>query len=407
MSFRSRLLAFVLVFALCSIFVSRASAAQAQTGGSYPAEFREMFTVYMAWLDSHTSQNMNLEAKVRAMTDDEFQALYDSFADPDAFIAQTEQVMAGTFQVQAAPVLRAFAPQAAAAATLFSPLYPSGDSYNVWVATLPGFGLLSDEDGNGTTVNDRCDTNGEANLGIVGAALDVAAIAGDTACNSIEGGPEMLVPKIATCAATGILHEAAYANQIVMNQCSFQDGSVDSAELQAAYENSKIIADEVGNVTTQLVDISTQLTDVAIQIEGVSSQIDGVSTQIATHDKEIKTILETNHTEVMTTLAENQAEVMNTLAANQAQSLKIEIEKALADTNDNARLSYFYLPQAQGGLLELVRQTVSDAMKANQAAGVSIGNAQAWFAKAEASFASKQYKTAYDQYGMAYRETVK
>ena len=51
-----------------------------------------------------------------------------------------------------------------AATPLFAPAYPSGPSYDVWVATLPGFGLLSDSDGDGSLANERGSSNGESEL---------------------------------------------------------------------------------------------------------------------------------------------------------------------------------------------------------------------------------------------------
>lgn len=364
MNYRFRLFALVSVFlVVCAIFVSSASAAQ--TGPMPPAEFREKFTEYMAWLDSNTSQDLNLAGQVQAMSDEEFQHLYDSFADPDAFIAVTEQIMAPAVQ---RPAAKFFTPQGAQLTTaLFPPAYPSGSVYDTWVATLPGLGLLSDSEGDGSLANERCSTDGESGIGIAGATLNAAAIVGDVACNSIvvilgEG------TNLPACIVAGVLHEAALANDTVGAQCSAQDGLVDSAEIEAAYENSKIIA----------------------------GQADGIVTQLTTHDTEIKAALQAHH-----------VAVMNLITANQAQALKIEIEKALSDTNDNKRLSYFYLPQARGGLIELVRQTVLDAISANQAAGISVGNALLYFNKAEVSLTAGSYKAAYDQYGRAYIELVK
>jgi len=388
MIFKSRMLALVTISLLCAMLVSSASAAQ--TDPISPAEFREKFTEYMSWLDSNTPQNQGLASKVQAMSDEEFQYLYDSFADPDAFIVITEQVMAKAAQAQAASGPRGFTLQQALPATmLYSPAYPSGSVYDTWVATLPGLGLLSDSDGDGSLANERCSTDGESGISIAAGTLTAAAIVGDVACNSIvvilgEG------TNLPACIAAGILHEAELANDIVANQCSSQDGLVDSAEIEAAYENSKLI----------------------------SGQVTGVANQIEVHDTDIKTTLAANQTELLNVLADNQAELLNVLAdnqaelldvlaTNQAQSVKIEIEKALADTNDNKRLSYFYLPQAQGGLLETVRQTVLDAIDANQAAGLSTAKARSWFAKAEASFAGGDYKLAYDQYAKAYLELVK
>ena len=385
MVLRSRFLMIVSILLLCSMLVP--SAAAAQGGSLSPGEFRDRFAVYMAWLDSHTSQNMNLAGKVQGFNEEEVQSLYNSFEDPDGFIAISEQVMNSTF-----PSPSAAAPNALAAPSLapmlFAPDYPNGSVYEVWVATLPGLGLLSDGNGDGSLVDDRCSYDGEAGIAIASGPLNAAAIVGDVACNSIvvilgEG------TNLPACIVAGVLHEAVLANDIVDSQCAYQDGSVNGAEIEAAYENSKIISSQVG-------DVSLQLTDISVQIEGVSNQIKDVSTQLATHDTEVKAILQANHTETI-----------NLINANQAQALKIEIEKALADTNDNKRLSYFYLPQSQGGLLELVRQTVQEAIDANLAAGIPVGNAQSWFTKANASFASGQYKAAYDLYGKAYIELVK
>ena len=67
-----------------------------------------------------------------------------------------------------------------------------------------------------------------------------------------------------------------------------------------------------------------------------------IKTFLATHDADIKAALQAHH-----------VAITNQLTANQNQSVKMEIEQALADTNDNKRISYFYLPQASGGLLEV------------------------------------------------------
>ncbi len=342
-----------------------------------PAEFRARYTAYMAWLDRttapalHSRAGLRLEEKVAAMSDEEFQALYSSFSDPDGLIQAAEQVMAGApapaglrpVQGPAASALQA--PQAAT--PLFAPAYPSGSSYDVWVATLPGLGLLSDSEGDGSLANERGSSNGESELQITKAAFDVAAIVADTACDIVvvilgEG------TNAPACVIKGVLHETAQANAIVISQTSVQDGFVDSAEIEATYENSKIIA----------------------------AQADALSVQLTTHDTEIKAALQAHH-----------VAITNQLTANQNQSVKIEIEKALADTNDNKRISYFYLPQANGGLLEVVRQTVYEAIANNQAAGVSTGRAVELFNQADASYAARQYKAAYDQYAKAYKEATK
>ena len=84
--------------------------------------------------------------------------------------------------------------------------------------------------------------------------------------------------------------------------------------------------------------------------EIIAAQGDALSVQLSTHDTEIKTILATHDADIKAALQAHHVAITNQLTANQNQSVKIEIEKALADTNDNKRIAYFYLPQASGGL---------------------------------------------------------
>ena len=52
------------------------------------------------------------------------------------------------------------------ASTPFPPDYPAGPSYDTFAATLEGFGLITDADGDGLQ-NDRCSADGEAAQQIV------------------------------------------------------------------------------------------------------------------------------------------------------------------------------------------------------------------------------------------------
>jgi hypothetical protein len=326
------------------------SSAVAQTGAMSVAEFREKFTAYAIWLDNNTSSNQNLAMQVQAMTDEEFKVLYDSFADPDAFIAVTEKVMAPSSEA-----LRLAAPELSTpldSQSLVALPLPGYPSTNAWLTWVPSIFWTVPENSN--WAQEGCPNETEANLLIaVDMAADAAVVA-ELAC-------DLDFTKAIGCPAKFVANLASLQADILVNKCSYIGDAVDSAENHATYENSKII-----------------------------------SGQVSTHDTEIKAILAANHTEVM-----------DTLARNQAQLLKIEIEKELSVASDNKRLSYFYLPQAQGGLLELVRQTVLDTITTNQSAGMSLGNAQSWFNKAEASLAKGSYKTAYDLYKKAYLEAVK
>ena len=463
MNNNSRLIVTVLVLSVMFL-TACASSVSAQKGPISQSDFRKKLTEYAAWLDSNNPQTGNLETRIREMSTDEFEVLYDSFADPDAFFVLIEQIMT---PVVLDPATNFFAPQnAQLMPDLFTPDYPSGVDYDNWTATLPGLGLLLDTDGDGSLVNERCTSNGEAQMELAWSTLKAAAIVADALC----GGD----PTGASCVAYGVTEEAVHANEIAIHQCSSQDGFVDSAEIEAAYENSKIISGQVNDVSTQVNNVSAKITTHDTEIKNLlTSQNTELKNLLATHDTEIKNalathdtdikdlltihdseiqnllvthdtaiknllathdadiksilathdadiknilaahdavirnLIATHDTEVKTALQEHHNAVIVLITANQSQSLRIDIEMALADTNDNKRISLFYLPYAHGGLLELVRQTVLDNMNANLAAGLSIGNAQSWFDRAEESFAAGDYKKAYDQYAKAYKEVVK
>jgi hypothetical protein len=83
--------------------------------------------------------------------------------------------------------------------------------------------------------------------------------------------------------------------------------------------------------------------------------------------------------------------------------LRVEIEKSML-LHD--RISYFYLPAAFGGRLELVREIVVETIVQNQAAGIDVGGAPASVAAGDADYANGDWKGAYDEYQRAYRTVV-
>ena len=115
------------------------------------------------------------------------------------------------------------------------PPYPSGTDYGIFTATLPGLGLLLDANGDGALNDERCDSNGEARLARVGATIQTLTAAG-IGCNAL--------PPVAQEVCFGVLTPIALALQaeaIVVAQCRFQDGLVQSAEITAAYQNTRHI----------------------------------------------------------------------------------------------------------------------------------------------------------------------
>jgi hypothetical protein len=85
-----------------------------------------------------------------------------------------------------------------------------------------------------------------------------------------------------------------------------------------------------------------------------------------------------------------------------ALNLRIHIEDDLADPG-NHPLALFEVPEANGGHLNLVRSIVADTIAKMQATGQGVGNAQAFLAAGDAAKAAGAYKSAYANYGKAYR----
>jgi hypothetical protein len=62
-----------------------------------------------------------------------------------------------------------------------------------------------------------------------------------------------------------------------------------------------------------------------------------------------------------------------------------------------------YLPNANGGYLDLVKTIVTETLAHVQAAGGSVSNAQAFLNSANAAKASGNFKSAYSFYRKAYK----
>src|SRR5262245_37951113 len=121
----------------------------------------------------------------------------------------------------------------------FAAGYPSGASYDAFVATLPGFGLLVDKNGDGAVNDERCDPNGLASLAIVQGSLQFIEV-GSLACLALPSAPPLFLQQACYLTAS-ILAAARSASEIVIEQCKYQDGLVQAAEISAAYQNTKHI----------------------------------------------------------------------------------------------------------------------------------------------------------------------
>lgn len=430
----------LLVFALLLLNVPVA-AAQGPGGTMSPEEYRSLM---LRFVDSQEAMNQanvalggapvasDFEAvrqQYRALGAKDLVVMMKSFPDLNAFATYVAQLEATTATRTPSPTaaggeaaapdagIRAAAPPAP---TLFTPAYPVGGNYDTFTATLSGFGLLYDSSDDGTATNDeRCDSDGEAAQQIALATEKVICELAYIAADAAPADALTVAGRIALFAGVAICTAVVVATEITIAQCSLQDGLVDSSEIEATYENSKIISGQVVGATTQLETHDTEIkglvnTSTTSILNQVVTTEGNLSTQLDVHDVDIKNVVSVHDSDIKTALAIHDADIkakLDALSAQlagfQDQVLQIEIEKALADSNDNRPVSYFYLPAANGGLLELVRMTVEKAIQNNQAAGLNVGNSMNFFGQGDQNFAAGKYKDAYDDYGKAYRELTK
>lgn len=120
----------------------------------------------------------------------------------------------------------------------FTPQYPDAGTmpdYAIFTASLPGLGYQSDFDDDGSLANERCSANRVAGIGAgVSALATIVAIgvACDVAPENVDSG---------CFAAMAVLTSTLESVAVVDAQCSLQDGMVDGAEVEAAYENTKLL----------------------------------------------------------------------------------------------------------------------------------------------------------------------
>jgi hypothetical protein len=155
---------------------------------------------------------------------------------------------AATGAMAAAPIACVPPGTCESASVGFTPAYPSGSEYDTFVGPAYGTHVL-DANGDGSYADERCDANAEARLALADAALNVVLAVG-TSCDALPAGPNVtcvtppLVPTPGPqefCkTALGVVAAGVQANAIFVTRCATQDGLVQGAEIESAYENTKL-----------------------------------------------------------------------------------------------------------------------------------------------------------------------
>lgn len=255
-------------------------------------EFRRVLVDYAYTVENAQAvpySNFGATEKILALSNEELKAFYGFMPDPEAFVRAAKTVIEQGLTAPAIDFQGALKSHPAAVG--FSPDYPSGANYDAFIATLPGLGLLDFGKTN------RTDADGVGGAWIAYHALTFTALAAQAVCDA-----SLLAAPVA-CPIAGVANAAAMATQVVLDQTAYQDGLVDGAEIEAAYENTVIL---LGQQNDLAADLTTHDTDIKSALNTHDTDIKNV---VSIHDTDIKTALSTHDTDIKALLANIQAGV--------------------------------------------------------------------------------------------------
>ena len=219
-----------------------------QTG---PEALRATLLRFVSTVSVKSQSSSDLYFRIADMSAEELQALYNAWPDPTGFTAKVDHLMARAPAKRESARLdvlpREGAPDAETKGIIgilspcegFAPDYPSIG----WLEFIEGIigEDLTDE-------KSRCSDDLEETFITIKTAAVIAATIAQAACDSIvvvlgEG------TNVPFCVAAGIANGVKDAAEFVLEACAAQDAAVNAAEIEAGYENTKIIIDALCCVT--------------------------------------------------------------------------------------------------------------------------------------------------------------
>jgi len=252
----------------------------------------------ITFVEIYGNVDSELMLAILDMSSEELETYHSMLSDPSLFAQANEQAEARQAFQQEVNSQLTFEQYLLVPATGFTPHYPSGGNYDVYTASLPGLGIML------AGPTNRTDASAMGGAWIAFDTLALAAIQAQAVCDAAS-----FPVDIVACGFAGIAHESAQADQVVLQQAAYQDGLIDGAETEAAYENSVIIIGQ-GNA---------------------------LSADLGTHDSEIKALIGNGaageNQQLIKIFMSRQLEIMRLLITPEA---KREInEEVLTCTGDN------------------------------------------------------------------------
>jgi hypothetical protein len=141
--------------------------------------------------------------------------------------------------------------------------------------------------------------------------------------------------------------------------------------------------------------------DVAVSTRATQASLDAFHSEFTANATVVNTKLDAVSSSLVS--AHQKLDNLATLVmSGQQLQLRLEIEADLSEPG-NHPVALFELPASAGGHLDFTREIVVDTIAKMQAAGQSVGNANAHLAAGDAAVAKGDYRDAYAAYGKAYR----
>lgn len=215
-----------------------------------PEQFRTALLSFVEMTQAQTQSSSELYSQIATLDAETLQVLFNVWPDPGDFVALVDQ-MAARFAANtnspplntshigtplppppADEILPASIVGVPPPCDPFAPEYPS----SALLDFLTGLGLAD------VQPDERCSDDDVEIFATAKIAAEIAAIAAQAACDHITVilGEGTNAP---FCVAAGIANGVKAAAQVVLDACQELTNQVDSAEIEGAYENSKIIID--------------------------------------------------------------------------------------------------------------------------------------------------------------------
>lgn len=210
--------------------------------------------------------------------DEEYvETIFSSMANKEEFIASTQQVVeriesakAAMAKAQAAAQEPLMLPMLSSTSTTpFPPNYPNvGIDFSVAYA----LGLVD-------SVDDRCSGEALEEYEAVLAGAEAALAIGDAACQVAGCDPTGIVCA-SVCGAVEAVKLAVLAAKVPLDACAAHGNAVDSAEIEAGYENTVKTLNNLAEIDTEHTQIINKINNISGQVANVQTDADSLGIEI-------------------------------------------------------------------------------------------------------------------------------